>query len=225
MEKGGLILYDVDTPQIGLNLFSAPLYRPYAELLSLGRRIAASPEGNGAYRFTRGPAKKVAKKNAFWQSVSLYGAEWRLVAIHVERERAGKRMAGPAVSAPTPGQRLNAFAQKRSLAEALAGGDKAKGMELFREFYEATPGIYSVQWVDEKGINRFGYPEDNSLIDYDYRSNRVPSDQDMLKLLASRKPAGFEAPLVEGKTGIFALRPVSRHGRYLGMVYIIRLKE
>ena len=62
MEKGGRILYDIDTPQIGLNLFSAPLYRPYAELLGLGRRIAASPEGNGAYRFMRGPAKRVVKK-------------------------------------------------------------------------------------------------------------------------------------------------------------------
>jgi hypothetical protein len=222
MEKGGLILYDVDTPQIGLNLFSAPLYRPYAELLSLGRRIAASPQGKGAYRFTRGPVKRVVKKNAFWQSVSLYGTEWRLVAIHVERKSSGKKATGPAVSAPTPEQRLKSFAEKRSLAEALAGGDKAKGMRLFREFYEAAPGIYSVQWVDEKGINRLGYPEENSLIDY--HSNRAPSDQDMLKLLATRKPAGFEAPLIEGKTGIFTLRPVSRHGRYLGMVYIIRLK-
>lgn len=41
---------------------------------------------------------------------------------------------------------------------------------------------------------------------------------------ALRKPAIFEAPLIEGKTGIFTLRPVSRQGRYLGMVYIIRLK-
>jgi hypothetical protein len=224
MEKGGLILYDIDTSQIGLNLFSAPLYQPYPELLSLGRRIAASPEGNGAYRFTRGPAKKVVKKNAFWQSVSLYGAEWRLVAVHVERESSGKKAAGRAVTAPTPEQRLKAFVERRSLAEALADGGKTRGMKLFREFYEATPGIYSVQWVDEKGINRFGYPEGNSLIDYDYHSNRAPSDQDMLRMVAERKPGLFEAPLIEGKSGTFTLRPVSWHGRYLGMVYIIRLK-
>ncbi len=224
METGGRILYDSDTPQIGLNLFSATLYRPHTDLLRLGRRIAASPEGKGAYRFTRSPAKKVVKKNAFWRSVSLYGTEWRLVAIHVEREGSGKKTAGRAVSAPTPEQRLNAFAKKRSLAEALAGGDKAGGMKLFREFYEATPGIYSVQWVDEKGINRFGYPEENSLTDYDYHTNRAPSDHDMLTLLAARKPGGFETPLIEGNAGIFTLRPVSRQGRYLGMVYIIRLK-
>ena len=146
------------------------------------------------------------------------------MAIHVERESSGKNAAAPAVSAPTPEQRLKAFAEKRSLAETLAGGDKTTGMQLFREFYEATPGIYSVQWVDEKGLNRFGYPEENSLADYDYHANRSPSDRDMLELLAVRKPAVFEAPLIEGRTGIFTLRPVSRQGRYLGMVYIIRLK-
>jgi hypothetical protein len=86
METGGRILYDFDTPQVGLNLFGAPLYRPYTELLRLGRRIAASPEGEGAYRFMRAPSKKEVTKRAFWQSVSLYGAEWRLVAVHVERE-------------------------------------------------------------------------------------------------------------------------------------------
>jgi hypothetical protein len=225
MEKGGRILYDIDAPQVGLNLFSAPLYRPYAELVSLGRRIAASPEGNGSYRFMRGPAKKVVRKNAFWQSALLYGTEWRLVAIHVERGSSGKRAAAPAVSAPTPEQRLKAFTERRSLAGTLAEGDKTKGMQLFREFYEATPGIYSVQWVDEKGLNRFGYPEENSLADYDYHTNRVPGDRDMLKHLDVRKPATFEAPLIEGRTGIFTLRPVYRQGRYLGMVYIIRLKE
>lgn len=86
METGGRILYDFDTPQVGLNLFDAPLYRPYPELLRLGRRIASSSEGEGAYRFTRAPSKKEVTKRAFWQSVSLYGAEWRLVAVQVEGE-------------------------------------------------------------------------------------------------------------------------------------------
>lgn len=225
MEKGGLILYDIDTPQIGLNLFTSPLYRPYAELLGLGRRIVATSNGNGVYRFIRDPAKKVVKKSAFWQSISLYGTEWRLVAVHVERDGSGQETAGGlSVSAPTPEMRLKTFSKERSLTAALAGGDKTTAMKLFREFYEATPDIYSVQWVDEKGINRFGYPEENSLADYDYRSNRVPSDGDMLKVLAGRKPAGFEAPLIEGNKGIFTFRPVSGQGRYLGMVYIIRLK-
>ncbi|MBP7764189.1 MAG: cache domain-containing protein [Syntrophaceae bacterium] len=37
MDKQGMILYDVDKSQIGLNLFSDPLYRPYDSLLKLGR--------------------------------------------------------------------------------------------------------------------------------------------------------------------------------------------
>ena len=223
MEKGGLILYDVDTPQVGLDLFTAPLYRPYNELISLGRRIAATPEGAGAYRFTQSSTKKVVKKNAFWRTASLYGTDWRLVAIRVEEEGSGKK-AGSVLQGSTPEQGLELFASSPGLTKALAGGDKAKAMKLFRDFYEATPGIYSVQWVDEKGINRFGYPAENSLTDYDYHSNRVPSDRDTLKVLAERKPAGFEVPLIEGKTGAFTFRPLSSQGRYLGMVYFIRLK-
>lgn len=82
MEKEGLILYDVDSPEIGLNLFTSKLYQPYAGLIRLGRRVAAAPEGNGVYKFRSGSSSVVVRKKAFWQSVALYGTEWRLVAIH-----------------------------------------------------------------------------------------------------------------------------------------------
>jgi hypothetical protein len=92
MEKGGVILYDSDTLQIGLNIFNSRLYKPYTGLIRLGRRIAAMPEGNGVYKFRSSYSKKIVKKNAFWRTVSLYGAQWRLVAIHVAHKGPVQKM-------------------------------------------------------------------------------------------------------------------------------------
>ena len=224
MEKGGLILYDIDKPQIGLNLFTSALYQPYLGLVRLGRRIAAEPTGKGVYKFRSGSAKKIVKKNASWQSVSLYGTEWRLVAIHVEHE---SPVSGTGISVPaaTMERKLESLSTQNSLITALATGDKNKGMQLFRFFYADAPGIYSVQWMDERGINRFGYPQENSLADYDYNANRTANDQDILRILSERKPSVYETPLIEGRTGIFTFRPLFQQERYLGMVYFIRLKD
>jgi hypothetical protein len=82
--KGGLILYDVDTSQVGLNLFAAysmTLYGTHHAWTSHG----GSSEGEGVYTFHRGTAKDIVTKRASWQTVSLFVTEWRLVAIHVER--------------------------------------------------------------------------------------------------------------------------------------------
>lgn len=89
MEKGGLILYEADASQIGLNLFTSGRYQPYAGLLAQGKRIAARPQGKGVYEFTDGPSANVVRKNALWKTVSLYGTSWRLVAVTVDHP-AGK---------------------------------------------------------------------------------------------------------------------------------------
>jgi hypothetical protein len=97
-------------------------------------------------------------------------------------------------------------------------------MKLFGQFYKATPGIYSVQWIDAKGINRFGFPVENSLSEYDCNSGKGTSDRQFLRILHKQQPDVLEAPLFEGRTGYFVFKPVFRDGRYLGMIYTIKLK-
>jgi hypothetical protein len=88
MDAGGHILYDVDPPEIGQNLFTSPLYRPYPDLIELGRRIARLPAGEGVYAFPEdSPGRAVVTKQAHWLSVSLYGTPWRLVAVRVAPAR------------------------------------------------------------------------------------------------------------------------------------------
>lgn len=224
MEKEGFILYDVDTAQIGLNLFTAPLYAPYKGLVTFAQRVAGTSLGNGVYEFRSDSSREIVKKSAFWQTVSLYGTEWRLVAIHVEQNDT-VRTTGIAVPAKRMEQKLESLAVSNALVGALSAGNTANAMALFRQFYDETPGVYSVQWIDGKGVNRFGYPPENSLTGYDYHARRMPGDQDFLSIWAGRKPAVHETELFEGRIGTFSFRPVFSQDQYLGLIYFIKLKH
>ncbi|MBE0585426.1 MAG: cache domain-containing protein [Desulfofustis sp.] len=224
MEKGGRILFDVDPAQVGLNLLTSTEYRSYKQVVRLVKRIAITPQGDGAYRFKKtNLSGGDVNKKAYWQSVSLYGTPWRLVGIHLEQE-ATKEKAGRLVPDAAVEQALGKFAAETALKTALAAGNKEDGMKLFRYFHEATPGIYSVQWIDASGVNRYGFPAENSLFGYDYNSGRDLRDKEILQIVIKQQPAVFEAPLFEGRTGSFVFKPVFLDSTYLGMVYSIKIK-
>ncbi|MBI5593972.1 MAG: hypothetical protein HY881_26280 [Deltaproteobacteria bacterium] len=222
METGGRTLYDADEQQIGQNLFSSPLFQPYPSLIALGRQMAMNPSGVGKYTFPDRTTKAAVTKEAYWQTASMYGTDWRLVGIHVEPKSAGHR-ALP-VKVQNPDRPLESFADSNVLIKALERGDSRSIMKLFRKFHKDNPGIYAIQWIDEKGINRFGYPVENSLKNYDLRSDRSQSDPELLKAVQEKKPGVFEFPLFEGNRGIFTLMPVFSGEHYLGMVYVIVIK-
>jgi hypothetical protein len=223
MEKEGRIIYDANISEIGLNLFTSLSYQSYSELQKLGRRIAVTKEGNGSYQYKVHGENIVAAKNAYWKSVNLYGTEWRVVGIRIEKDKSGSKMKQKSPSI-NPEERLDALAAEGKLIKNLSNNDKNEAMQLFKAYYKTTPGIYAIEWIDENGANRFGYPAENSLIDYDYHQKRETGDQEILDILTSRKKASMELPLTEGGTGIFNFTPVSNDERYLGMIYIIRLK-
>ncbi|MDA8124077.1 MAG: cache domain-containing protein [Deltaproteobacteria bacterium] len=223
MDKKGRILYDADPAQIGQNLFRSPLFRSYPQLLKLGRRMAAEKAGSGSYRYKVRGENRTAAKNGYWSTVSLYGTEWRVVTIHVERGDFANP-SRPLPSAAKTAGTLASFAREAPLVRALSRGDRDEALALFQAFYETQPGTYSIQWVDERGINRFGDPTENSLADYDYRQDRSPLDRQILAILEGRKKASLEAPLREGKTGIFDFVPVQEKERALGLLYTIRRK-
>jgi len=223
MEKDGRIIYDTDSSQIGLNLFTSPNFQPYPRLQELGRRIVAKQEGSGSYPYTVQGEKNAVTKDAFWKSVDLYGTEWRIVGVHARKDKSGSKMKRSPLSI-NPVERLDVFVKEGNLARTLSKGDKHNVMQRFKTFYKTTPGIYAIQWIDENGINRFGYPTGNSLVDYDYHQRRETGDQKILDILASRKKASMELPLAEGGAGIFNFVPVLDGDHYLGLIYIIRLK-
>ncbi len=78
MQTDGRMIYDVKTTQIGLNLFTDPLYKPFPELLKVVRRMAAVPEGKDTYVFYRKPGEAPVEKVVYWRTVVLHGTAWRL---------------------------------------------------------------------------------------------------------------------------------------------------
>lgn len=223
MEKRGRIIYDVDAAEIGLNLFTSPVFQPYRQLQKIGRRIAANREGSGSYQYKVSGENALVSKSAYWKTVALYGTEWRVVGVHAEKDPSGSK-AKPAELSIRPEEKLAALAMEGNLIKALSEGNQGKTIQYFKKFYKTTSGIYAIEWLDENGINRFGYPAGNSLIGYDYRQKRTAGDQEILDILMRRKQASMEMPLTEGGVGIFNFMPVLDGERYLGMIYIIRLR-
>ena len=83
MQMDGLILYDADPSQVGLMLFSDPLYQPYPSLLDIGRKMVAERSGMGSYYFLNKEHNQNVTKEVYWTTVGLHGNEWRLAIIRV----------------------------------------------------------------------------------------------------------------------------------------------
>jgi hypothetical protein len=226
MQKDGRILYDPDKAEVGLMLFDDPIYKPYPQLLALGTLIARERRGTGSYEFLGAGLKKPVMKDAYWTTVGLHGTEWRLVAIHV---RAGHALSSrkdlERLRKVPHGDALRTLAENAEMKKAMSGNDPAKIRDIFRHFYSAYSVLYSVEWLDAAGTNRYGYPEENILINLDMNTAKTASAKPMLKALSSRKETTFDSPLVEGKTGTFLMVPVYEGRNYLGMIYTILLKE
>jgi len=222
MEQGGRILYDPDRTQIGLNLFSSSRYRPYTSLIRLGREISGTQKGSGSYRFTDAASGKSVNKRAFWNTVALYDTPWRLVSVHPSMTPSGSNLTG---KVETPAQGLMKLASTPGFQSALVSGSRKRIVAELRKLYESIPGIYSIQWVDPQSLNRFGYPAEHSLEQYDFHAGRAPSDREMIRIVEGRKPAVLDAPLFEEQDGGFSFQPVFRGKDYLGMIYTIVLKK
>ena len=79
MQKDGLILYETDKTQIGLNIFTDPLYKGYPELIVLGKRMIKEKEGKGFYTFQIRGTKNVVKKQAVWKTIHFFNNDWIVV--------------------------------------------------------------------------------------------------------------------------------------------------
>lgn len=79
MQTDGQIIYDLDTPEIGKNLFSDRIFRDYSSLQKIGKDIAMQRKGFGDYVFQATDSDEKVVKKATWKTISLYGVEWRVV--------------------------------------------------------------------------------------------------------------------------------------------------
>ena len=84
MEKGGVVLFDQDTLEIGRNVLTDPLYKPFPELIAAATLINKEQSGETYYSFYQtGTDIKVVKKT-YWKTFSLYGTEWKIIWVKPE---------------------------------------------------------------------------------------------------------------------------------------------
>ncbi len=86
MQKDGMILYETDVIQIGLNIFSDPLYKDYPDLISLGRKMIKKNKGKGFYTFQAQGTKNVVKKQAVWKTIHFFNNDWIVVAYKESKQ-------------------------------------------------------------------------------------------------------------------------------------------
>ncbi len=79
IQTDGLVIYDLDAKQIGLNVFHDPFYQSFPGLVALTRKVASSREGAGVYRLYQKGSEVPETKVAYWRTVALHGTPWRLV--------------------------------------------------------------------------------------------------------------------------------------------------
>ncbi len=87
MQKNGLIVYDADPDEIGKNIFSDSMFKPFEDLISFSRTVALSNNGAGSYSFYADGLtdKTLVEKVAAWDTAGLYGTEWRVIAMGIEK--------------------------------------------------------------------------------------------------------------------------------------------
>jgi hypothetical protein len=81
IQLDGLTIYDSDNTDTGKNLLTDPEYQPYTDLIALGHQIVAEKSGSGTYTFLNHAGGKPVKKQAFWETVSLHGTDWRVIGV------------------------------------------------------------------------------------------------------------------------------------------------
>jgi hypothetical protein len=84
MEKGGRMLYNQDAYEIGLNLFTDPLYKDFPELVTAAGKIDTEESGTTHYSFYKTGTSEPVTKLTYWTTFELYGMQWKLVWVKPE---------------------------------------------------------------------------------------------------------------------------------------------
>ncbi len=220
MQPDGRIIYDKDDEEIGKNLFTDDLYKPFFGLVEFGKMISTVESGSSKYDFFALGTDKVVTKNADWITLDVYGTQWKIIATtSLDKSQAPERTLCQ-LGAETIGQALVRLSKDEGFIEAAYKGDIDAVKGFLDKFQKQYP-CYSVQWVDAKLVNKVGSPSVRSLSNYQFDASRGEKESGFVAAVNSRKEAVIKSPLFEGGIGKFHLAPMFKGSDYLGMVYYI----
>lgn len=84
MEKSGVVLYDQDASEIGLNVFTDPAYANFPELKTACEKIAAQSSGETTYSFYQTGTNIVVTKKTYWKTLLHHGSEWKIIWVKAQ---------------------------------------------------------------------------------------------------------------------------------------------
>lgn len=84
MEKGGMVIFDQDSVEIGRNIFTDTTYASFTELISACQKIDSLQSGETSYSFYQTGTSTVVTKKTYWNTFSLHGKEWKLIWVKPE---------------------------------------------------------------------------------------------------------------------------------------------
>ena len=223
MQPDGYILYDFDAEEIGRNLFEDELYKPFTELLEIGKKISKEEKGSGKYSFfDEGFFKEVVKKT-HWTTIEFYGTQWKIVMTQLENQDESSQRTLSELGLKSYKENLKTFSKDADLLKLISENDKDKILEKFKEFYDANRGIYNVQWLDQDYTTHFGFPPENSLDNYHF-SEQNETERIYIDVINARLETFFVSDVFERNKGYFQFFPLNYNDQYLGMIYYIILK-
>jgi len=87
MQRNGLIVYDADPEEISKNIFFDEMFKSFDDLISFAKTVALARTGAGSYSFYANGVKDktLVEKIAAWDTVGIYGTEWRVVVMEAAR--------------------------------------------------------------------------------------------------------------------------------------------
>lgn len=85
METTGNMIYDIDSTQVGRNVFTDSLYMPFPTLIAAAHNIVGGDNGLTYYSFIDKTKQKTVYKDLWWRTSSYYGRVWKYCVV---KERA-----------------------------------------------------------------------------------------------------------------------------------------
>jgi hypothetical protein len=222
MEESGRIVYDPDEEEIGRDIFTDDLYKQYPDLIELARTSLKKDSGEMSYEFYDTGMSRIIKKNAYWVSIKTEMISWKIFMTHPDNyifdELSEKDIQNMQDD-------LQHIAENDDFLKDVIEEDRESLLTYMADFYIKYPNVYSVSWVDEEVIVRFGLPKENSLENFQFTREEYPEYTKFIESVEKGKETTFELELIEGKSGSFYMYPIKDGSEYYGMLYFIYLVE
>jgi hypothetical protein len=84
LQKNSTLIYDANSEEQGKNIFTDEAYQGYTELQTFIHQVIDTRSGYGTYSYFDDlvASRPLVSKEAYWTTIGIYNADWRLVIAH-----------------------------------------------------------------------------------------------------------------------------------------------